>query len=184
MMANNTIYPDKAEMTPEGVGHSWIREQMEIHGVNSKKLCEDLNINHAVISAWLTGYRPMSKAPKAMFFYYFNSLKLCKEKSEELKWNKPKAVKKEKSFEDFFYEFKSALNFTQMEMISSSGYTLHEISLDQYNFLYQKGDFERPLNIPRDSMSMLPQKPIVNISINTNDHSIETLTFNYGIHAV
>jgi len=72
-MADQTFFQADA-VTP-----AWIREQMELHGKSSKDLSQDLNINHSVISVWINGGRPMSKAPKAMFYFYFDNLRIKKE---------------------------------------------------------------------------------------------------------
>lgn len=59
------------DVTPE-----WVRNQMKEHNKTSNDLSNDLKINHSTISLWINGRQEMTKAPKAMFYFYFDNIRL------------------------------------------------------------------------------------------------------------
>ena len=62
----------------EQVTPQYISEQMQALGLNQADLVKELGINPSSISEYLSSYTKLSKAGKAMFYYYFEYKKLLK----------------------------------------------------------------------------------------------------------
>jgi len=60
----------------EQVTPQYILDQMQVLGLHRSDLMKDLKINGPTISSYLSGYTNLSKAGKAMFYYYFKFKKL------------------------------------------------------------------------------------------------------------
>lgn len=57
-----------ALITPEQ-----LQADVKKHGLKLKTIAIETGVGASNISAWVTGLRPMTKAVKAMFFYYFKN---------------------------------------------------------------------------------------------------------------
>ncbi|UFH52530.1 hypothetical protein [Spirosoma sp. KNUC1025] len=72
IIVNATVYrPNVTEqVTPE-----YIRHQMTEKKIKVKDIVADTGIDKSNISAWMNGIREMSQPVKAMFYYYFQTVK-------------------------------------------------------------------------------------------------------------
>lgn len=60
--------PECTVVTPH-----WIQEVMHVKGLKLKRIAEETGVDYTQLSSVVTGDRPLSKAMKAMFFYYLLS---------------------------------------------------------------------------------------------------------------
>lgn len=78
------LYPDKRykirpvtfALNLDIVTPEWIRERMEALNIHTKDLVQQLGITPSEISVFVNGKRPMSRAMRAMFYYYFLTFEL------------------------------------------------------------------------------------------------------------
>lgn len=78
------LYPDKRyKIQPitftvdlGGVTPEWIRERMDALSLPIKSLVKHLGITSSEISVFINGKRPMSRAVRSMFYYYFLTCEL------------------------------------------------------------------------------------------------------------
>lgn len=77
-------YPDKAykivagtyRLPLEDITGEWIREQMEIYGIKPKDVIRQTGLTQSEISLFLSGKRNMTRAIRALFYYYFLTYRL------------------------------------------------------------------------------------------------------------
>lgn len=78
------LYPDKCykirpitfSLSLDIVTPEWIRERMKVLNIHTKDLVQQLGITPSEISVFVNGKRPMSRAMRAMFYYYFLTFEL------------------------------------------------------------------------------------------------------------
>jgi hypothetical protein len=73
------IHPQVITFEPNPVSEIdalWVKKNMEDLGIRVTDIVNDTGVDKTNISAWANGTRPMSQPVKAMFFNYFNLLKL------------------------------------------------------------------------------------------------------------
>jgi hypothetical protein len=63
------------ESPPDIVTPTWINANMKLYNKRIKDIVMDTGISKANISALLNNHKPLSHITKAMFYYYFQSLK-------------------------------------------------------------------------------------------------------------
>lgn len=84
--SGRTVYPEKEyivsphvyKLDTEEINPEWVRNRMEEFGLKRGDLIRQLDIDASSLSQILTGKRGMTKAVKALFFYYFNTYRLTK----------------------------------------------------------------------------------------------------------
>ena len=78
------LYPDKRykihpitfSLNLDLVTPEWIKERMDTLHIHTKDLVKQLGITPSEISVFVNGKRPMSRAMRSMFYYYFLTFEL------------------------------------------------------------------------------------------------------------